>query len=144
VSQSVGVVLKPAGLEAARGLLTTFYIKDPTDPQWKNEPGYKDWLAFMKKYYPDGNIEDGFNVYGYTVSQALIHVLKQCGNDLSRANIMKQAASIKDLALPMLLPGIKANTGPNDYYPLEQEQLAKFDGERWMLFGEIYDAAKLK
>jgi branched-chain amino acid transport system substrate-binding protein len=144
VSQSVGVVLKPAGLEAARGLLTTFYIKDPTDPQWKNEAGYKDWLAFMKKYYPDGNIEDGFNVYGYTVSQALIHVLKQCGNDLSRANIMKQAASIKDLALPMLLPGIKANTGPNDYYPLEQEQLAKFDGERWALFGEIYDAAKLK
>jgi branched-chain amino acid transport system substrate-binding protein len=142
VSNSVGVVLKPAGLDAARGLLTVFYIKDPTDPQWKNDQGYKDWLAFMRKYYPEGNVEDGFNVYGYTVAQGLVHVLKQCGNDLSRANVMKQAASIKNLALPMLLPGIKANTGPTDYYPLEQEQLAKFDGERWVLFGEIYDAGK--
>ncbi len=144
VSQSVGVVLKPAGLDASRGLITTFYIKDPTDPQWKNDQGYKDWLAFMKKYYPEGSVEDTFNVYGYTVSQSLVHVLKQCGNDLSRANIMKQAASIKDLSLPMLLPGIKINTGPNDFYPIEQEQLAKFDGERWALFGEIFDAAKMK
>ncbi len=144
VSQSVGVVLKPAGLEASRGLITTFYIKDPTDPQWKNDQGYKDWLAFMKKYYPDGNTEDIFNVYGYSVSQTLVQVLKQCGNDLSRANIMKQAASLKDLAIPMLLSDIKVNTGPNDFYPIEQEQLAKFDGERWVLFGEIFDAAKLK
>ena len=142
VSSSVGVVLKPAGLEASKGLITTFYIKDPTDPQWKKDKAYQDWLAFMKKYYPDGNIEDGFNVYGYTVAQSLIHVLKQCGSDLSRQNIMKQAASIKDLALPMLLPGVKLNTGPDDYYPIEQEQLAKFDGERWALFGELYDASK--
>jgi branched-chain amino acid transport system substrate-binding protein len=142
VSSSVGVVLKPAGLEASKGLLTTFYIKDPTDPQWKATPEYKDWLAWMKKYYPEGNIEDGFNVYGYSVAQTLAHVLKQCGNDLSRENVMKQAANIKDLTLPMLLPGIKINTSPTDFYPIEQEQLAKFDGERWALFGEIYDASK--
>ncbi len=144
VSQSVGVVLKPSGLDASRGLITVFYVKDPTDPQWKNDQGYKDWLAFMKKYYPEGSTDDTFNVYGYSTAQTLVHVLKQCGNDLSRANIMKQAASIKDFALPMLLPGIKINTGPDDFYPIEQEQLAKFDGERWALFGEIFDAGKMK
>ena len=142
VSSSVGVVLKTAGLEISKGLITVFYIKDPTDPQWKNDQGMKDWLAFMKKYYPEGNTEDVFNAYGYTVSQSLVHVLKQCGNDLSRANIMKQAANIKDLSLPLLLPGIKLNTSPTDYYPIEQEQLAKFDGERWVLFGELFDAGK--
>jgi len=142
VSASVGQVLKPAGLEAAKDIMTVQYLKDPTDPQWKNDQAYKDWLAFMKKYYPDGNTEDAFNVYGYTVAQTLVHVLKQCGNDLSRENVMKQAASIKDLALPMLLPGIKINTSASDFYPIEQEQLAKFDGERWVLFGEIYDASK--
>ena len=142
VSSSVGVVLKTAGLDISKGLITVFYIKDPTDPQWKNDQGMKDWLAFMKKYYPEGNTEDVFNAYGYTVSQSLVHVLKQCGNDLSRANIMKQAANIKDLSLPLLLPGIKLNTSPTDYYPIEQEQLAKFDGERWVLFGELFDAGK--
>jgi branched-chain amino acid transport system substrate-binding protein len=142
VSSSVGVVLKPAGLEASKGLLTTYYIQDPTDPQWKNGQGYKDWLVFMKKYYPEGSIEDAFNVYAYSVAQTLVHVLKQCGNDLSRENIMRQAASIKGLTLPMLLPGIKINTSPTDFAPIEQEQLAKFDGERWALFGEIYDASK--
>jgi ABC-type branched-subunit amino acid transport system substrate-binding protein len=142
VSSSVGVVLKPAGLEAAMGLLTTYYIQDPTDPQWKNLQGYKDWLAFMKKYYPEGSIEDSFNVYAYSVAQTLVHVLKQCGNDLSRENIMRQAANMKNLELPMLLPGIKINTSPTDFAPVEQEQLAKFDGERWALFGEIYDASK--
>jgi branched-chain amino acid transport system substrate-binding protein len=142
VSASVGSVLKPAGLEASKDLITTAYLKDPTDPQWKNDKGYKDWLAFMQKYYPDGNIIDGSNVYGYNVAQGLVYVLKQCGNDLSRANVMKQAASIKNLELPMLLPGIKVNTSPTDFYPIEQEQLAKFTGETWQLFGEIYDAGK--
>jgi branched-chain amino acid transport system substrate-binding protein len=142
VSSSVGVVLKPAGLDASKGLLTTYYIQDPTDPQWKNGQGYKDWLAFMKKYYPEGSVEDAFNVYGYSVAQTLVHVLKQCGNDLSRENIMRQAASIKDLTVPMLLPGIKINTSATDFAPIEQEQLAKFDGERWVLFGEMYDASK--
>ncbi|PYM33815.1 MAG: branched-chain amino acid ABC transporter substrate-binding protein [Candidatus Rokuibacteriota bacterium] len=142
VSASVDVVLKPAGLEASKDLLTALYLKDPTDPQWKSDQGMKDWLAFMQKYYPEGNTKDVFNVYGYTVAQGLAHVLKQCGNDLSRENIMKQAANIKSLALPLMLPGIKANTSPTDFYPIEQEQLAKFDGERWVLFGEIYDAGK--
>jgi branched-chain amino acid transport system substrate-binding protein len=142
VSSSIAVVLKPAGLDASRGAITARYLKDPTDPALKNDQGWKDWVAFMQKYYPDGSLQDDFNVYGYTVAQGLVHVLKSCGNDLSRANIMKQAASIKDLSLPMLLAGIKVNTGPTDFYPLEQEQLSKFDGERWMNFGEIYDASK--
>jgi branched-chain amino acid transport system substrate-binding protein len=142
VSSSYGTVLKPAGLEASKGIVTVFYLKDPTDPQWKNDPAMKEWLAFMQKYYPEGNVQDPFNVYGVLVSQTLVQVFKQCGNDLSRQNIMKQAANIKDLALPLLLPGIKINTGPNDYYPIEQEQLAKFDGERWVLFGEIFDASQ--
>jgi len=144
VSASVDVVLKPAGLDASRGLITALYLKDPTDPQWKTDAGMKDWLAWMQKYYPDGNTKDVYNVYAYTVAQAMVQTLKQCGNDLSRANIMKQAANLKDLALPLLLPGIKVNTSPTDFYPVEQEQLAKFDGERWALFGEIYDASKMK
>jgi branched-chain amino acid transport system substrate-binding protein len=142
VSASVGAVLKPAGLEASKDLISTQYLKDPTDPQWKNDKGYKDWLAFMQKYYPEGNLTDGSNVYGYNVAQGLVYVLKQAGNDLSRANVMKQAASIKNLELPMLLPGIKVNTSPTDFYPIEQEQLAKFTGEIWQAFGEIYDASK--
>jgi branched-chain amino acid transport system substrate-binding protein len=144
VSASVGAVLKPAGLEASQGLITTAYAKDPTDPQWKNDKAYLDWVAFMKKYYPDGNLTDGGNVYGYNVAQALVQVLKQCGNDLSRANVMRQAANLKDLQLPMLLPGIKVNTSPTDFAPIAQEQLAKFDGKEWVRFGEIYNAATLK
>jgi hypothetical protein len=96
----------------------------------------------MDKHYPDGNKADVFNVYGYSVAQSLVQVLKQCGNDLSRANVMKQAASLKDFVVPMLLPGIKINTSPTDFYPIEQEQLQRFDGERWVLFGEIFDAGK--
>ena len=142
VSSSVDVVLKPAGLAASKDLITSLYLKDPTDPQWANDAGYKEWLAFMQKYYPDGNTKDAFNVYGYTVAQTLVHVLKQAGKDLSRENVMKQSASIRDLTLPMFLPGIKINTGADDFYPIEQEQLAKFDGERWVLFGEIFDASK--
>ena len=142
VSSSVGVVLKPAGLEASKDLITVRYLKDVTDPQWKNDQGFKDWLAFMQKYYPEGSTSDDFNVYAYTVAQGLVHVLKQCGNDLSRENIMRQAANIKDLSLPMLLPSIKVNTSPTDFYPIEQEQLSKFDGERWVNFGELFDASK--
>jgi branched-chain amino acid transport system substrate-binding protein len=142
VSSSVGVVLKPAGVEASKDIITSRYLKDPTDPAIKNDAGYKEWVAFMQKYYPDGALNDDFNVYGFSVAQTMAHVLKQCGQDLSRANVMKQAASIKDLSLPMLLPGIKINTSATDFYPIEQEQLAKFDGERWVLFGEIFDASK--
>jgi branched-chain amino acid transport system substrate-binding protein len=144
VSASVGSVLVPAGLEASQGLITTQYLKDPTDPQWKNDKSFLDWVAFMKKYYPDGNLADGSNVFGYLVAQTLVQVLKQCGDDLSRANVMKQAASLKNFELPMLLPGIKINTSPTDFAPIQQEQLAKFDGKEWVRFGEIYDGAKLK
>jgi len=142
VSASVQSVLKPAGVEAAKGILSAQYLKDVTDPQWKNEPGFKAWVEFMGKYYPGGSLEDAFNAYGYTVAQTLVHVLKQCGNDLSRANIMKQAASINGLTLPMLLPGIRINTGPNDFFPVEQMQLGRFDGEHWVLFGELFDASR--
>jgi branched-chain amino acid transport system substrate-binding protein len=124
------------------GLITALYQKPLTDPQWKKDQGYADWLAFMKRYYPDGALDDQANVYGYLVAQTLVHVLKQCGNDLSRENIIRQAASIRDLELPLLLPGIKINTSPTDFAPIEQLQLAKFDGERWVLFGKVYDASR--
>ncbi len=142
VSTSIGAVLKPAGLEASRDLITARYLKSYADPQFKNDPGMKEWAAFMQKYYPEGSLNDDFNIYGYSVAQTLVHVLKQCGNDLSRENVMRQAANIKNLELPLLLPGIKINTSPTDYYPVEQEQLARFDGERWVLFGEIYEASR--
>src|SRR5437773_140572 len=142
VSASVDVVLKPAGLEASKDLITALYLKDPTDPQWRNDAGMKDWLVFMQKYYPEGNTKDAFNVYGYTVAQGPVHVLKQCGNDISRENVIRMEANINNLSLPLLLPGIKVNTGPTDFYPIEQEQLERFDGERWALFGEVHDAGK--
>jgi branched-chain amino acid transport system substrate-binding protein len=110
VSNSVGSVLQPAGLEASKDIISSFYLKDPDDPQWKDDPDRKEWLTWMERYYPEGNVHDQFNVYGYTVAQTLIYVLKQAGDDLTRENIMRQAANIKDLELPMLLPGIKINT----------------------------------
>jgi branched-chain amino acid transport system substrate-binding protein len=137
VSASVGSVLEPAGLDKSVGIISTFYLRDPTDPQWQKTKEYQDWAAWMDKYYPAGDKKDPFNVFGYSVTQTLVHVLKQCGDNLTRENVMKQAASIKGLELPMLLPGIKVNTGPDDYYPIEQEQLAKFNGKSWELFGEI-------
>ena len=142
VSSSLGTVLKPAGLDASKGLITALYQKEITDPQWKNDKGYLDWVAFMKKYYPEGALDDQSNAYGYLAAQTLVQVLKQCANDLSRENIMKQAANLKNFELALLLPGMKVNTSPTDFAPIEQEQLAKFDGERWMLFGELYDASK--
>jgi branched-chain amino acid transport system substrate-binding protein len=140
VSSSVGTVMKPAGTEASKDAITALYLKDYTDPQWKNDKGMLEWVAWMKKYYPEGKLEDGFNIYGYSVAQTLVHVLRQCGNDLSRENIMRQAANIRNLELPLLLPGIRINTGPNDFAPIEQSQLARFDGERWVLFGEVISA----
>jgi len=142
VSSSLGTVLKPAGLEASKGLITTLYMKEITDPQWKNDKGYQDWLAWMKKYYPEGALDDQANAYAYNAAILVTHLLKQCGNDLSRENIMKQAANLTNVDLPLLLPGIKVNTSPTDFAPVEQEQLAKFDGERWVLFGEMFDASK--
>jgi branched-chain amino acid transport system substrate-binding protein len=137
VSASVGAVLKPAGLDNSTGLLSTQYLKDPTDQAWKDDPGYKAWNEFMDKYYPDGNKIDSNTVFGYLLAQTMVQVLKQCGDDLTRENVMKQAANLKDLRLDMLLPGISINTSPTDYYPVEQEQMIKFNGERWERFGPI-------
>ena len=137
VSSSVGSVLTPAGLDNSQGIITTAYIKDPTDPQWANDKGYQEWVAFMKKYIPQGNLADGFNVYGYTAAQGLVQVLKQAGDNLTRENVMKQAASL-DITLPMLLPGVNVKTGPDDFYPIEREQLQRFEGKTWVLFGKVY------
>jgi len=142
VSSSLATVLKPAGLEASKGLITALYMKEITDPQWRNDKGFQDWVAWMKKYYPEGALDDQANAYAYIAAQAMTQVLKQCGNDLSRENILKQAANLKNVEFSLLLPGIKVNTSPTDFAPIEQEQLAKFDGERWVVFGEIYDASK--
>ena len=142
VSSSLGTVLKPAGLEASRDLITALYMKEVTDPQWKNDKGFTEWVAFMKKYYPEGALDDQANGFAYNVAILMTQVLKQAGNDLSRENIMKQAANVKNFELPLLLPGIKVNTSPTDFAPIEQEQLAKFDGEKWALFGETIDAVK--
>src|ERR1041384_4550759 len=137
VSNSVGSVLKPAGLEASKGILSTQYLKDPTDPSWDNDAGKKEWVASMDKYYPDGDKTSTFTVYGYLVAQTLVQTLKQCGDNLTRENVMKQAASLKGLKLPMLLPGIEINTSATDFYPIEQMQMQKFTGERWELFGPV-------
>ncbi|HVM78764.1 MAG TPA: ABC transporter substrate-binding protein [Stellaceae bacterium] len=137
VSNSVSAVLQPAGLDKSVGIVSSAYYKDPTDPKWKNDPAYKDYVAWMAKYNPDANIADSFNVYGYSVAQTLVQVLKQCGNDLSRENIMKQAASLKNFAPPMLLPGITVNTSPTDFSPIKQMQLEEFDGKIWVLIGDV-------
>ena len=137
VSNSVGSVLKPAGLEASKDVLSTQYLKDPTDSTWNDDAGKKEWVAFMDKYFPDGDKTSTFTVYGYTVAQTLVQVLKQCGDNLTRENVMKQAASLKDLVHPMLIPGIAINTSNKDFYPIEQMQMEKFNGERWELFGPV-------
>jgi len=136
VSTSIGAVLVPAGPEKAKGIISIVYFKDPTDPKWRDDQGYKDWLAFMQKYYPDGNLADNFNVIGYSTVQTLVEVLKRCGDDFSRENIMKVASHL-DLELPMLLPGIKISTSPSDFRPIKQLQLQRFDGAHWVPFGDI-------
>jgi len=137
VSYSVGSVLTPAGLDKSVGLITAAYFKDPADPRWKNDPGFGEYSAWLKKYYPEGDIKDSFNVSGYLIAQGVVHVLKACGDDLSRENVMKQMASIKDLQLPMMLPGIKWNTSQDDFFLIESAQLARFDGKEWVSFGKI-------
>ena len=137
VSTSVAAVLEPAGLEKSVGLITALYFKDPTDPQWASDPVMKEWHRWMKQYYPDGNVNDGFNVYGYAVAQTLVQVLKLCGDELTRENVMRQAANLKNFEVPVLLPGVRINTSSSDFYPIEQVQLARFDGKRWVLFGDV-------
>lgn len=137
VSISVSSVLTPAGLENSIGLLTALYQKEPTDPQWAQDTGMKDWLAFMKKYYPTGSLSEINNVYGYTVSQALAQVLRQAGDDLTHDNIMKQAASL-NMTLPLLLPGVNVKTSADDFFPLKRAQLGRFDGKTWQRSGKVY------
>ena len=137
VSSSVATVMKPAGFENGQGVMTALYLKDPTDPQYANDKDFLEWKAFMQKYYPNGNLLDGNNGYAYAVANLLQTVLKQCGDDLTRANVMKQAANVKNLQLPMVTEGIKVNTSPTDFYPIQSVRLARFKGETWELFGEV-------
>jgi len=137
VSNSVGSVLRPAGLENAKGILSTNYLKDPTDPTWKEDPAIKEWAAFMDKYFPEGDKTSTFSVYGYLTAQTMVQVLKQCGDELTRENVMRQAANLKDFEPGLLLPGIKINTSPTDYFPVEQMQMSRFNGEHGELFGPV-------
>ncbi|HEX9461018.1 MAG TPA: ABC transporter substrate-binding protein [Alphaproteobacteria bacterium] len=137
VGNSLGGVLKPAGLENSKGVITTFYHKDGSDPTWTNDPAMKTWSAFIDKYYPDGDKTSTYTVYGYAAAQTLEQVLKQCGDTVTRENVMKQAANLKNLEIGVLLPGIRVNTGPHDFFPIEQMQMARFTGERWELFGAV-------
>ena len=137
VSASVGGVMKPAGYENSQGIISAAYAKDGADPQWDNDPGMKKFYDFLAKYYPEGNKIDGSVVYGYGAAQTLVKVLQMCGDDLTRENIMKQAASLKDFEPDTLLPGVKINTSPTDFAPISQLQLQRFKGEKWELFGEV-------
>ena len=138
---SVGAVMKPAGLEASKGVISVNYGKDPADPTWKDDPGMKKYLAFMEKYYPDGDKGSLFNTYGYSTAELMVYTLRQCGDNLTRENVMKQATSLKDVVLDLALPGIKINTSPTDYRVNKQLQMERFNGERWELFGPILEDA---
>jgi len=137
VGASVGSVLVPAGLDKSTGLLTMQYYKDPNDPQWKDDPAMLEWRGFMGRYYRDGDPKDASNLYAYITAQLMVQILKQCGNDLTRENVMRQAASLKNIKMPLLLPGMSVNTSPTDFYPIEQGQLAKFTGQLWQGFGDL-------
>jgi branched-chain amino acid transport system substrate-binding protein len=137
VSYSVGSVIKPAGFENAQGIISAAYLKDVSDPQWDNDPGMKQFLDFLAKDFPEGNKLDASVIVGYGVAQTMVQVLKQCGDNLTRENIMKQAASLKDFRTEVLLPGIKINTSATDFAPISQLQLVQFKGERWQLFGDV-------
>src|SRR5271166_3637855 len=137
VSRSIAAVMKPAGVEKSKGVITAVYGKDPTDARWKDDAGFKEYAAFIAKYMSPKDLIDYFAAYGFGTSATMVQVLKQCGNDLSRENVMRQAANLKDLELPMLLPGIKINTAPGDYSPIHQEAVASFNGESWEIFGDV-------
>ncbi|WP_426613374.1 ABC transporter substrate-binding protein [Bradyrhizobium sp. McL0616] len=137
VSASVGSVMKPAGFEASQGVLSAAYAKDGADARWNDDPAMKKWVEFLDKYMPGADKTDSSVVYGYGAAQTLVKALEQCGNDLTRANLMKQAASLKDFSPDTLLPGVKINTGPSDFAPISQLQMQRFKGEKWEQFGEI-------
>lgn len=136
-ASSIASVLTPAGPDKAVGIISTAYMKDPADPQFADDEGIKWYRAFMRKYYPDGDVNDPQNEIGISIAQTAIQIIKQCGNTLTRDNIVKQAANLHDLELPLLLPGIKLNTAPDQYYPITQQQLIRFDGKSWIRFGDV-------
>lgn len=137
---SIGIVMRPAGVEAAKGIISAAFVKDPTDPQYKDDPEFQTWVAWMKKYYPAGSLEDPQNVVGYVQAQAMVQVLKQCGDNLTRDNVMKQAANLRQFHPAMLLKGINMDTSPTDYQPMEEMLLQRFTGERFEVFGELLSA----
>jgi len=134
-------VMKPAGYENDQGILSAAYMKDPVDEQWKNDPAMNEWRAFMTKWYPEGDLADGATVFGYGVAQGIVQVLKQCKDDLTRENIMKQAANL-NFEIGIYLPGTKIKTSPNDFAPIEQLQMMRFKGESWELFGPLMSGEK--
>jgi ABC-type branched-subunit amino acid transport system substrate-binding protein len=135
----VSATLKPAGLEISKDIISTNYGKDPGDPQWKDDAGLKAYFAFMDKYYPEGDKLNTVKIYGYSTAELLVHILRQCGDDLTRENIMRQATSLKNYTGSLALPGMSAHTSPTDYRINKQMQMMKFDGERWQLFGPIIE-----
>jgi branched-chain amino acid transport system substrate-binding protein len=141
IGNSVGATLKPAGFENAKDIVSDFYLKDPTDPKWTDDAQFKSWVAFMDKYMPEADKSDAGYVAGSSLAAMTAQVLKQCGDELTRENVMKQAADLHDFTVPMLLPGIKINTTPTDFAPVKQVQMGKFDGQRWNLFGELLTGA---
>ena len=141
IASSVGATLKPAGFANAKGIISDNSFKDPTDPQWLNDADYKQWASFMDKYYPNGDKTDQQTVYGYSIAETTVQVLKRCGDDLSRENIMKQAASLHDFKLPMLLPGIVINTSATNFQMIQQAQMRRFDGSRYVPFGPVLSGA---
>ena len=140
VSASVSSVLKPAGFEKSEGIITTVYLMDPTDPAFADHPEMKEWSAWMDKYYPEGDKANTFNMYGYAVAQTFVQVLKQAGDNLTRENLMKEAANLKEFRAKGLLPGITISTSPRDFYPIEAMQMQRFEGGEWKRFGEIVRA----
>jgi branched-chain amino acid transport system substrate-binding protein len=140
-SASIALALRPAGLNNAIGVISTAFLKDAGDPQWRDDPGMKEWLSFMEKYYPEGDKTDSNSAFGYAAAATLVAVLKQCGDDLSRENIMRQATSLKQFNVPLALPGITANTSATDFRPIKQMRLVQFDGQTWQPIGEVIDSA---
>jgi branched-chain amino acid transport system substrate-binding protein len=137
VSASIGGVIKPAGFDNAQGIVSAAYFKDPNDPRWKDDAGLKELNLFLDKYFPEANRSDTYIVNGYNTAQLLVQALKQCGDDLTRENVKKQATHLQNVELGMLLPGIKVSTSPTDYAPVKYWQLMRFEGTNWNLFGEL-------
>jgi ABC-type branched-subunit amino acid transport system substrate-binding protein len=143
VSISVAAVMQPAGPEKGVGIITSAYLKDPTDSVWKDDPGMTEWRGFMQRHMPEADQTDGNYSFAYGVSKTMEHVLRQCGNDLSRENIMKQATNIQSLEIPTLLPGVRVSTGPTNYHPIRQMQLQRWTGSTWERFGSVLEGARV-